>query len=224
MYADLHPGRYARPNRFSPQGLGGALIITGGMVIAMTFAAPHFIRVLKPEPIHVRLIPLPPDPQPIPEHPKPQPRTQQQPQEKIVTPQPLLPPPPTDFKGDTTPDPSPPTDFGTIGTGTVIAPPDPPPPLLGAEIDGRYANAFQPTYPPDETRAGREGRVVVRVLIGVDGRVKQVERVSATSDSFYAVTERQALSKWRFKPATRGGIPEQQWKTMAVSFVLNDNN
>ena len=95
--------------------------------------------------------------------------------------------------------------------------------LIGANIDPRYANYLQPPYPSDEIRAGNGGRVSVRVLIGVDGRVKDIEKLSAASDSFWDATRRQALSKWRFKPATRDGAPYEAWKTMNVSFVLNQD-
>jgi protein TonB len=98
-----------------------------------------------------------------------------------------------------------------------------PPVLMGANIDPRYANNFQPTYPPDQIREGNTGRVIVRVLIGVDGRVKDIEKVSTPSDSFWEATKRQALSKWRFKPATRDGEPYETWKIMNVSFVLNQD-
>ena len=107
------------------------------------------------------------------------------------------------------------------GGGIVIDPPKPPPPVLtGTEIDGRYARDFQPLYPPAERRAGNEGVVTVKVLIGVDGRVREVKQVAAASEEFWRVTERQALSKWRFKPATRDGIPVEAWRTMTVRFRL----
>ena len=72
---------------------------------------------------------------------------------------------------------------------------------------------FQPVYPAAERRAGREGRVTVRVLVGVDGRVKQVERVGATSDAFWQATEARAMSEmavqpgdaWRHSRSRRGG-------------------
>jgi len=63
--------------------------------------------------------------------------------------------------------------------------------------------------------------VVVRVLVGTDGRVKAIERVSATSDAFFAATRRQALSQWRFRPATRDGVGVESWYRMSVTFVLN---
>ena len=121
----------------------------------------------------------------------------------------------------------PPIDLGSLagsdaGAGPATTP-TPLPALIGASMDSRYAGDFQPAYPPAERRASREGRVVVRVLIGVDGRVKQIEKVSATSDAFFAATRQRALSKWRFKPATRGDVPVEQWKQMSVSFVLRDD-
>jgi protein TonB len=110
-----------------------------------------------------------------------------------------------------------------IGTGGGNAPPVKlTPVVIGPELDSRYAASFQPNYPTDERRAGHTGRVVVRVLVGVDGRVKQVEKVSAPSDSFFEATERRALDKWRFKPGTRDGVPIESWRTMGVSFVLQD--
>jgi protein TonB len=110
------------------------------------------------------------------------------------------------------------------GTGpTVLAdPPAPPlaPKLVLAELDPRYAGAFQPDYPASEQRREIEGVAKVRVLIGTDGRVKAVELVSTDSPGFFAETKRRALTKWRFTPATRGGVAEESWKTMTVRFEI----
>jgi protein TonB len=51
--------------------------------------------------------------------------------------------------------------------------------------------------------------------------VEAVEKVSATSDAFWRVTERQALSRWRFKPATVDGNPVQSSKVLSVFFKLD---
>lgn len=111
-----------------------------------------------------------------------------------------------------------------VGTGTVVTPlVIAKPVIVGAAYDPRFANALQPPYPAAEQRAGNSGRVVLRVLIGADGRVKQVERIAAASDAFFAAAERQALTKWRFKPATSDGTPIEQWKTMSLRFVLQED-
>lgn len=104
--------------------------------------------------------------------------------------------------------------------GPPIAIDPPPPKLVVAQIDGRFADAFQPDYPASEQRREVEGLVKVRVLIGTDGRVKAVELLSSDSPGFFAETKRRALAKWRFKPATRGGVPEESWKVMTVRFEL----
>ena len=100
------------------------------------------------------------------------------------------------------------------------ADPPPAPKLVFAELDPRYAGAFQPDYPASEQRREIEGVAKVRVLVGTDGRVKAVELVSTDSPGFFAETKRRALAKWRFTPATRGGIAEESWKTMTVRFEI----
>jgi protein TonB len=169
---------------------------------------------------------------PVPPEPPPPPIVKRDPKPDIKSPldEPVRIPPvdpktPSDNKVTTTTEPGPRLPPGpAIGTGdipTVITPP-PLPVMVDAQYDQRYANALQPAYPAAEVRAGNTGRVVLRVLIGADGRVKQVERVSSASDAFFAAAEHQALTKWRFKPATRDGVAIEQWKTMSLRFELND--
>ena len=65
-------------------------------------------------------------------------------------------------------------------------------------------------------------RVTVRVTINAEGRVTDIARVSATDESFWLATQRHALRKWRFRPATRDGVPVETTKTMIVRFTLTD--
>jgi protein TonB len=111
------------------------------------------------------------------------------------------------------------------GTGEVVRDPprDPPPPVRReAQVDPRYARDLQPTYPPPELRAGRSGVVQIRLTIAANGRVTAVERLSATSEYFWRATERQALNRWRFRPATLDGRPVQGTKVMTVNFRIED--
>ena len=96
-----------------------------------------------------------------------------------------------------------------------------PKPAVRVEAKMRSGD-LQPPYPPSEEKMEREGRVSVRVTIGTDGRVKSVEKVSATSDAFYRETERHALRAWRFAPATVDGRPVESSKVLTVHFRLND--
>ena len=62
---------------------------------------------------------------------------------------------------------------------------------------------------------------MLRAQIGTDGRVRDVERVVATSDAFWEAARDQALRHWRFRPALRGGVAEPSWQTMTIRFVLD---
>ncbi|WP_293876010.1 MULTISPECIES: energy transducer TonB [unclassified Sphingomonas] len=221
MYAD----RYTQPTRFNPGGLTAAVAINAGLIAALMFAGP---KILPNDPIRTLIttnIPIDPPP---PEPPKPQPKTAEvvasRPTETIVAPDPIVPTPSTsDLATTTTIVPTPPTPIvGSDPGPLVIATPTPLPPLIGPQVDPRYAGAFQPVYPPAERRANRDGKVTVRVLVGTDGRVKQIERLTATSDAFWQVTQERALRYWRFKPATRGDVPVEAWRTMALTFRMED--
>ena len=223
MYAE----RYGRTG-IKPGALATAIGLNGAVVAALMFASPGIITRTPDKPFDIKNIPLQPDPPPLPET---EPETRITPQTRAVDPPPLKQPVAFDSvtpSSDGYVVPAGPTglDNGvTGGTGTIVEPLPPVhvPVLTGVQLDPRYAGLFQPAYPPSEMRAGREGRVQVRVLVGIDGRVKQVELLSAASDAFFEATKRQALSKWRFKPALRDGVPEEGWRTMNVSFVINDN-
>ncbi|MCM8731197.1 energy transducer TonB [Hephaestia sp. GCM10023244] len=221
MYAD----RYTRHHRLNPVGMGLAIAINAAVMGALVFSAPVIETITGTGPIDIYNIKVPPPPPPEP-IPTPERRASADPMpEHITVPQHIE-------VAVTRPDPGPlviaigPTTGTTTGTGAdpvaVDLPPPPLPALIPAQTDPRYAAALQPAYPSAERRANREGQVVVKVLIGTDGRVKRVERVSATSDAFFEATQRQALGHWRFKPATRGGMAQESWVTRTVRFVLSD--
>jgi len=109
------------------------------------------------------------------------------------------------------------------GTGSPVTVATPLPVLVNASVDPRYRADFQPDYPAFERNQGRDGIVVVRVLVGANGRVAAVEQVSATSDAFFDATKRRALSKWRFRPATRDGVAVESWREMTVRFNMEDS-
>lgn len=217
MYAD-RPSLQQGSRTFS---MGASLLITGSILAALVFVAPKVVRAPVDPALEIYEVRDKPPPPPDPDQ-KPQ-------SEQVRESPPYVPPaliaipielPPI----ETTPieplKPPPPVlgvDKGIAETPPVVVPP---PPLLPALRDPRFARDFQPPYPNDMIRQEREGKVVVRVRIGTDGRVKAVERVRSESDSFFEATKRHALAKWRFKPATRGGTPEESWQQLTVNFVL----
>ncbi|UVO51083.1 TonB family protein [Sphingomonas sp. SUN019] len=217
MYAD----RYASPAGIQPVSLAIAIALNAAAVAALMFLSPAFTRILPDKPLELINIKSDPPPDPILPEATPQPKQKAQAApERIDTTIKVT----DNADGYVTPTYPPLPPLPQPGTGTIVAndPPVPAPVLTGAIVDPRYARDFQPDYPPGERRAENSGLVVLRVLIGPDGRVLQVERVSAASEAFWRVTERQALAKWRFRPATRDGVAVEAWRTMTVRFELQD--
>lgn len=209
----------------------GSLILSGGLVALMVtgimFAAPDIGKKIgQLPPLVIYPVPNPPPPEPLP---KPQPEQRTVTKTKLIPREPIEQPPVIIKTAPTGPIFAPgdpvtidqPAGTGIGGNGGVAI--DPPAPVYTeASVDPRYADQFQPGYPAEERRLGLEGLVKVRVLIGTDGRVKAIEPVSAASPGFFDATRRQALSKWRFRPATRDGVPIERWRVMRVNFVLTE--
>lgn len=221
MYAEH---RY-EPRQSRSVSLGAAFLINGAVMAGIVFLiAPKIVPTAGEERLKIIDIFDPPVPPPLDEpkpEPKAEPRTSSAP--RPTAPEPLFRTESTNTTRTTTEiPPLPPLPDATVATGpTSFAEPTPTPlPLIPSSQDMRYLKDFQPPYPASELRAERDGLVRLKVLIGIDGRVKAVEQLSATSDAFFQAARRQALSKWRFKPATRGGVPEESWKTMSVRFEI----
>jgi protein TonB len=216
MYAD----RYER-SKPNPVSLTAAIGINAALVAALLLSTPEIIKTFDPP---LKTYPVPEAPPPPPEPPAPRVKTEVTRDPLIVTPIPdILPPVPIENPVVSTSIIPPPSPYvPTPATGDPATPtPITPAPVLTDAAPLRGV-VLQPEYPPTERRAGAEGAVTVRVLIGTDGRVKAVELVRTASDAFFDATRRYALSRWRFKPATRDGIPYESWRTMTVRFVLEE--
>ncbi|MEI8171565.1 MAG: TonB family protein [Rhodoferax sp.] len=140
-----------------------------------------------------------------------------------------LPPPPIPLAiADPTPAPNAP-----VG---VVAPPKALPPITAPvatnpapvaavkvelpSSDADYLQNPKPAYPAMSKRLGEQGKVVVRVLIGVDGTAQKAEiRQSSGFDRL----DQAALSttqRWRYVPGKRGGVAEAMWFNVPINFVL----
>jgi protein TonB len=84
----------------------------------------------------------------------------------------------------------------------------------------KVSHRVLPVYPMMARRHGLEGTVVLRVLVSETGGVGQaaVEASSGCADLDKAAVE--AVRKWRFIPATRGGVAVAVWVRQPVTFRL----
>ena len=148
--------------------------------------------------------PLPPTPTPT-ETPTETPTATQTPTRR--------PPTPTRIPPTATPIPFTPTPV--VHEGDIVQPgPGVVAPVLIHKVD--------PVYPPIAHRAGINGEVVARLLVGIDGRVEDVEIVDVTQTGvgFEKATE-EAVRKWRYRPATKHGVKVRVWIRIKVNLKLN---
>jgi periplasmic protein TonB len=211
--AYLDKGR-SRPN---PASISAALAVNGLMAAAIIYSVPDILP--RPAWAILETYRVPPDPAPT------TPVTRKKPPASVPDDRAIAPwNPPVDQQNERTRLIKEGNELGTPGgTGAGIV--DPPllpvePIFKGAQINPRYIGALQPVYPPGMIREEREGAVKIRVLIGTDGRVKDVQTLQADDPAFLEATRKQALSKWRFLPATRDGEPVESWRDMTVRFQL----
>lgn len=217
--AVVEQARYGA-GRKSPLGLGGTIAVHALVVGAFVLIPKEVIEIVRrTPPLVTKNIPLPPEPQPTPDKPVDSKTPARSLPDRPTAPMPDVPlPSDTPIIGGSDP----------IGNGPVTPPYIPPPPpipepvLTEPQIDPRALPAFQPDYPGAMIRQQVEGKVTVRVSISAEGRVTGIEKVSATDESFWAATERHALRKWRFRPATRDGVPVPSTKVLTVRFTLTD--
>lgn len=169
-----------------------------------------------------------------------EPITPPQPRVEPPSPVPKSDPPPSPRKAVSLPPPMPvavvdPTPAPQAPSAVVEAPATPLPPMAApvaatptpaatrVELPSSNAEYLQnpkPVYPALSKRLGEQGKVVLRVLIGVDGAAQQAE---IRQSSGYERLDQAALAtvqRWRYVPGKRGGVPEVMWFNVPLNFIL----
>lgn len=94
-----------------------------------------------------------------------------------------------------------------------------PGPVAGVRLE--YAFAPAPTYPRNELMAGREGTVVLQVLVDVDGSPLQVDvHTSSGNRNLDRAARQHVLKSWTFRAAMRNGQPVQAIGLVPIDFKL----
>jgi protein TonB len=75
-----------------------------------------------------------------------------------------------------------------------------------------------PVYPAEALKAGVQGTVMLSVLVGKDGLVKDTRVTTSIPALDAAATD--AVRKWVFKPAKNDGKPVAVWATIPIKFTL----
>ncbi len=73
---------------------------------------------------------------------------------------------------------------------------------------------------PELRLVASEGRVVLRVLVQEDGSVAEVRILSPSGNPVFDRAAMEAAAAWRFRPATRDGVPIAAWAIIPVRFII----
>lgn len=98
--------------------------------------------------------------------------------------------------------------LGSASIGPVFA--------MGSALNPR------PRYPLSARRRGLEGRVVLRVFVEADGRVRSVDIVTSSTHPVLDTAAVEAIAGWRFDPARRSGVAVAAWIDIPVAFRLRE--
>jgi len=144
-----------------------------------------------------------------------------------VPPPPYIPPPEIHIQ-------QPPPQQAPIVVTTPVKPAAPTPPPVARAVEAPPHNSVRtppvidasrcekPEYPPAARRFGETGTVVLRILVGVDGKVISSEVQTSSGSKRLDEAARQGLSLCRFKPGMADGKPEQAWATLRYAWKLQD--
>ena len=89
-------------------------------------------------------------------------------------------------------------------------------PEAGVDMDSRVFTP--PRYPAAALETKTSGKVVLRVLVGADGSVKDVLVDESVPAGVFDAASIEAARKWRFNPAIKDGQPVDGWVRVPVEF------
>ena len=90
------------------------------------------------------------------------------------------------------------------------------PPIFNAD----YLDNPAPAYPGVSRRLREQGRVLLRVLVNVNGSADEVQLRTSSGYARLDEAARDTVRRWKFVPAKRGAEPVPAWVLIPISFRL----
>ena len=84
-----------------------------------------------------------------------------------------------------------------------------------------YLNNPAPSYPAISRRLGEQGKVVIRVLIGKDGKPQQGDIHQSSGYARLDQAALRAVMGWHYVPGQRDGMAQDMWFNVPINFALN---
>lgn len=213
---------------------GVVLLHVGGIWALHTGLLRRAVEIVVPVEILSQIIEPPkplkiePPPPPPPPPPQPQPRVRREP---------TLPPPPQPVAiqdptpapaaptGVVTPQPPPPPIAAPVAPAPAPPAPPPAPPapprIVLPSSDAAYLSNPRPAYPRMSKMMGEQGRVVLAVLIGADGRPKRAKIVQSSGFARLDEAAHETVMGWRYVPGKRNGVAEEMEFDVPINWQLD---
>src|SRR5690606_21249989 len=107
--------------------------------------------------------------------------------------------------------------------GWVRVPVDFDPGKAPAIGDGAVPYTPPPRYPAAAVAAKQGGRVVLKLLVGVDGSVRDVVVEKSEPEGVFDAATVEAARNWRLAPMVEAGKPVEGWVRVPVDFDPDDD-
>ncbi len=126
-------------------------------------------------------------------------------------------------EGDTTGLSDPNIGFAGTGSGPVEPVDDggDPPDFVAVEKDPEFVNRVQAAYPDMARKAGIEGKVIVKVLVGKNGKPEKAQIIKNPGTDIFDESVINAVMNSTYTPAIQNGRPVKVWLMVPFSFKLN---
>ncbi|WP_242111604.1 TonB family protein [Luteimonas aquatica] len=95
-------------------------------------------------------------------------------------------------------------------------------PAAPASVDIQSKNMSPPKYPSNAVEKRQGGRVLLRILVGVDGRAKDVRVEKSDPAGVFDESSIAAARLWKFVPAREKGRPVEGWIRVPIDYAMDD--
>jgi protein TonB len=112
---------------------------------------------------------------------------------------------------------------GTVG-GIAVADVQPPDTVIikrDQPLPMRAMSQVYPRYPEEARIRSQQDMLLVRYIIGKNGRVREVIVLQKPERKIFEEATVRAIRQWRFKPYIKDGVPQEVIHELTVFFKLN---
>jgi len=201
-------------------GLAAAIVFHAVLIGALLQYAPVRRSIARMAPIMVSVI------TPSPETPPPPPKLMiaRKPLPAEAPPPVALPEPPPPMVSESTAvspitvPPAPPPAPTAVAESTIA--PEPPP-VIPPRFNADYLQNPAPAYPALARRMHEQGRVLIRVLVSVEGLPERVELKTSSGFTRLDHSALETIRNWKFVPARQGEQNVAAWVVVPITFTLD---